>query len=76
MIESGHPVAALAPIALIFSLWLTVVVWRLALGYKSDFYIGHHPVAQAESRLRRTWFSLVIAAIYVPVAPLSWMVRA
>lgn len=74
--ESGYSVAALVPIGFALGLWLIAVIWRAVLEYTSDFYIGDHEVAIAETRLRRTWLSLIVAALYLPAAPLSWMIRS
>ncbi|CAN5155542.1 hypothetical protein BH11ACT4_BH11ACT4_06860 [soil metagenome] len=68
------PVAILA--AVVVGLWLVALVTRVVVAVRSTAYVGDHEVFQAEERLRRTWASPLVAMVYIPFAPVAWMVRA
>jgi len=74
--ECGWSLAAAGLLAAVLVLWVVAVVVRVIYVARSEQVAWNNDVFMSEERLRRTWFSPLVAVFYVPFAPLAWAVRS
>lgn len=73
--ESGWGQGAIWIAILVFGLWILSLVLRVIVVAKNQgIYPGDNGAFWTEQRLRQTWLATVIAAVYIPVAPLTWAI--